>query len=163
VAAFDLRTRKQLWQRDGARAWASAPEKNVVAVLRSDGAGALGLDADTGEQVWSRRSLASLGDRVDTAAGVVVLADTAFQALHVVDVATGKDLWTKPAGDVVVTGPHGIVLTGQNARETAYDFATGARIGPGASLPQESDQVTVPMQFDADDREILARGCPGRG
>ena len=125
--------------------------------------GLVGLDSDTGEQRWRRTGLVNMGDRVDTADGRVVMAGGRSAVIHVVDLASGKDAWSHRAGDVFVTRTNGIVLSDGNGRQTLYDAATGARIGTPAQLPQEVDQVTVPMQIDPDGRLILARGCPGQG
>jgi outer membrane protein assembly factor BamB len=168
--AFTAHTGKLAWKHDGTAPRPSRPGGHVVALETaltgpSDSPNLIGLDSDTGEQRW-QRNLTPLGDRADTADGRVVMAGPPG-GLHVVDIATGKDVWSSsnPAGDVIATRANGIVLwngTG-NGSSTLYDAATGARIGAPAQLPVEPDQVTVPPQIDADGRLILARGCPGRG
>jgi len=159
--AFAAHTGKTAWKHDGRAPRPSRPGGQVVALETATGL--VGLDSDTGEQRWQRTGLVNMGDRVDTADGRVVMAGTAPTNVHVVDIVSGKDAWSHRAADVVVTRANGIVLSEDNGRPTLYDAATGARIGAPAQLPQEADQVTVPMQIDPDGRLILARGCPGRG
>jgi outer membrane protein assembly factor BamB len=161
TVAFAARTGKTLWEHDGRAPRPSRPGEHVVALQASTGV--VGLDTDTGGPRWQRAGLTDMGDRVDTAGGRVVLASAPPTTVHIIDIATGKDAWTKRAGDVIVNRANGIVLSDDNARPTLYRAATGEPIGPPGSLPPETDQVTVPMQIDPDARVILARGCPGRG
>jgi outer membrane protein assembly factor BamB len=165
--AFAARTGKPVWQHVGGTPRPSRPGGHVVALetgLNGPSPSLIGLDSDTGQQRW-QRNLAPLGDRSDTADGRVVMAGPPA-GVHVVDIASGKDAWSRhDHQDVIATRANGIVLwngTG-NGSSTLYDAATGAHIGAPAQLPAEPDQVTVPPQIDADGRLILARGCPGRG
>ena len=158
--AFAARTGKTLWKHDGRAPRPSRPGEQVVALETATGL--VGLDSDTGKQRWRRIGLVNMGDRVDTADGRVVMA-SGPTTVDVVDLASGKDAWSHRAADVVVTRANGIVLSDGNGGQTVYDAATGARIGTPAQLPEEMDQVTVPMQIDPDGRLILARGCPGQG
>jgi outer membrane protein assembly factor BamB len=165
--AFTAHTGKLVWKHDGRAPRPSRPGGQVVALEMvptgpSDSPSLIGLDSDTGAQRWQRPGLGSLGDRSDTADGRVVMGGPPG-GVHVVDIATGKDAWSPPPGDVVATRANGIVFDDGHGHSTLYDAATGARIGAPAQLPQENDQVTVAPQIDADGRLILARGCPGRG
>jgi len=127
--------------------------------------GLVGLNADTGRQEWRRpHVMGSEAPIVDTADGRV--AESSGALVHVIDVNNGKDLWAKPATAVVVTRAHGIALaTGEDTSiaGTVYAADTGQPIGRPARLTPEEDQIVVPMEFDADGRTILARGCAGRG
>jgi outer membrane protein assembly factor BamB len=167
--ALAARTGKPVWEHDGGAPRPGRPGDHVVALVES--APVVGLDADTGQQRWQRTDVASLGERVDSADGRIVLR-SGESTVNVVDIATGKDLWTKPVSDVVVTRASGIVLMSGKLMSgegeagitlTLYDAATGGAIGTPAHLAPENDQVTVPMQIDSEGRIILARGCPGRG
>lgn len=76
----------------------------------------------------------------------------------------GKTLWTSSDTDVVVIRADGIVLSNLSAgKVTLYDPASGRAIGPSPRLALEDDQVTVPLQIDADHHVYPGRGCPGRG
>ena len=78
-----------------------------------------------------------MGDRVDTADGRVVMAGPT--TVDVVDIASGKDAWSRRVADVVVTRANGIVLSDGKPPapgQTLYDAATGARIGTPAQLPR---------------------------
>jgi hypothetical protein len=119
------------------------------------------LDTRTDPLRPTPTSEASLGDRDDTADGHVVMGGPPA-GVHVVDIVSGKDVWSKPEGDVIASRANDIVLFDGHGNSTLYDGTTGAHIAAPAELPQEDDQVTVP-QIDADGRLILARGCPGRG
>lgn len=163
TVALASRTGQLLWRHAGNNPHPGRAGSHVVAV--DTNSALVGLNADTGRQVWRRSDVASWeAPTLDTADGRVAESDGSM--VHVIDVSNGKDLWAKPATGLVVTRADGIALaTGENtsAADAVFAADSGLRLGRPAVLTREEDQIIVPMEFDAAGRTILARGCPGRG
>ena len=163
ILALAAGTGHLLWRHVGNNPHPGRAGSHVVAV--DTNSALVGLDADTGRQVWQRSDVASWeAPTVDTADGRVVESDGSV--VHVIDVSDGKDLWSKPASGLVVTRTDGIALvTGDDTSTADAVFAadSGLRLGRPAELTREEDQIIVAPEFDAAGRTILARGCPGRG
>ena len=172
ITAFDGRTGKQLWTRDGITGGITGASGGTLVTTRSlDGnrRGVVAFDEANGAQRWQRDDLTEVGGRQTMAAATAVFqgmgSATEAGPLEVVDLANGRTRWRSPSSDVVAVKPNGVFLVG-----TGNDFRTklyaneGSVIGPVPDLPKPGEQqVIVPPEVGPDGHVYLGRGCPGRG
>lgn len=143
VAAFSARDGSALWStRTGIAG--EGPARVAAGRVVVTGRGVAVLDAGSGEKLWSVRGLG----RFTTAPVVVsgrILAGTQEGALHCLDLATGKLLWTYQAKGPLAAAPTAdaggrVFLGGPDGRLVGLRLSSGQRlwrwiVGADTALP----------------------------